>query len=223
MTTAGTRRGAPAPRSGERGAALFIVMLVIVLVSAIGIFAVRVSSLVQVASGYSRRATSAAYIAELATNVILADQSDDPTSYQRCLVVPTNTCIETAGAKAVVPTGTLVTCCAQENTKVLNVLARNNSGLGASPLGQVARPNLPGGQAVLPNTRVEITEAYQNPTGNAGSPAGGSAVPVKVYQASYTVTGHLYPASAGGLCSPDSTRASATSKVRAFVRYLSFD
>jgi len=202
---------------------LFIVVLVIVLVSAIGIFAVRVSSLVQVATGYNRRATSAAYIAELATKVILADQSDDPSSYQKCLMSPTNTCIETAAAKAIVPTGTLVTCCAQENTKVLSVLAKNNSNLGTSPLGQIARPDLPSGQAVLANTRIEITEAYQNPLGDTGSPAGGAAVPVKIYQASYTVTGHLHPASANGLCSPDSVRASATNKLRAFVRYQAFE
>lgn len=221
-TRAGMQRARRA-RSGERGAALFIVVLVIVLVSAIGIFAVRVSSLLQVASGYSRRATSAAYVAELATNVILADQSDDPTSYQKCLIQPTNNCVETAAAKAAAPTGTLVTCCAQENTKVLSVLARNNSGLGTSPLGQIARPGLPTGQAVLADTRVEITEAYQNPTGDTGSPAGGSAVPIKVFQAAYTVTGHLSPPSVDGLCSPDSIRASATSKLRAFVRYMAFE
>ena len=81
MTAERARNRRPrASRSGERGAALFIVVLVIVLVSAIGIFAVRVSSLVQVASGYSRRATSAAYIADLATNVLLSDQSDDKAS-----------------------------------------------------------------------------------------------------------------------------------------------
>jgi hypothetical protein len=224
MTTAWTgTRPTRTPRSGERGAALFIVVLVIVLVSAIGLFAVRVSSLVQVAAGYARRATSAAYIAELATNVILADQSDDPSSYQKCLMVPTNTCVETAMAKAFVPVGTVVTCCAQENAKVLSVLAKNNSNLGALPLGQIARPDLPSGQAVLTNTRVEITEAYQNPVGDTGSPAGGAAVPVKIYQASYTVTGHLHPAFANGICSADSVRSSATSKVRAFVRYQAFE
>ena len=157
MTALRGRARTVGPRSGERGAALFIVVLVIVLVSAIGIFAIRVSSLVQVASGYTRRATSASYIAELATNVILADQSDDPTSYQKCLMVPTNNCVETTAAKAASPSGTLVTCCAQENKKVLDVLARNNANLGTTPLGQVARPDLPSGQAILAGTRIEIT------------------------------------------------------------------
>jgi hypothetical protein len=223
MIDPGPLRPHYAPRSGERGAALFIVVLVIVLVSAIGIFAVRVSSLVQVASGYNRRATSAAYVAELATNVILADQSDDPSSYQKCLTQPNNECMEAAMAKAASPSGALVTCCAQENTKVLEVLAKNNVSLGAPALGQIARPDLPAGQAVLADTRIEITEAYQNPTGDTGSPSAGSAVPVKVYQAEYTVTGHLHPPSASGVCSEDSARASATNKLRAFVRYLSFE
>ena len=226
MIATTSRRRTPMTRSGERGAALFIVVLVIVLVSAIGIFAVRVSSLVQVASGYNRRATSASYVAELAANVFMTDQSDDMLSYQRCLTQPNNQCVETAAAVAAVPAGTLVTCCALENPKLLDIIARNNQalgGLGAAALGAIARPDLPAGQGILPDTRLEITESYQNPTGDTGSPAGGSAVPVKVYQASYTVTGHLHPPVAGGMCVEDSARASVTSKVRAFVRYQAFE
>jgi hypothetical protein len=137
--------------------------------------------------------------------------------------MPNNQCLETRAAQAVVPAGTLVRCCALENDKLGSIMARNNTGLGTLPLGQITRPDLPTGQAVLPDTRIEITEAYQNPTGDSGSPAGGSAVPVKVFQASYTVTGHLHPDSASGLCSAESVRSSATTKLRAFVRYLAFE
>lgn len=52
------------PPADERGAALFIVVLVITLLTAIGIFAARSASLVDVASGYDRQAIQTEYIAE---------------------------------------------------------------------------------------------------------------------------------------------------------------
>jgi len=206
-------------RGGERGAALFLVVLVIVLLSAIGIFAVRVSTLVQVASGYNRRATSAAYVGELATNVLLADQSDDPATYHVSMQVPTNDCRETKYAKAIVSATTVVPCLARENTQLLAVVSRNNSGLGAQPLGEIARPDLPAGQSVLADVRAEITESHLTPIGSPGTAIAGSGVPTNTYEAAYTVTSHLYPGSAAGMCGEDSIRSSATSKLRAFAIY----
>lgn len=217
--TAVRRYGRIRARSRERGAALFLVVLVIVVLSAVGIFAVRVSTLVQVASGYNRRSTSAAYVGELATDVLLADQSDDPTTYHQSMLVPTNDCRETKYAKAAVSATTVVPCLARENTQLLAVLARNNSALGAQPLGEVARPDLPVGQSVLADVRAEITESHMTPMGTAGTAIAGSGVPTNTYEAAYTVTAHLYPATAGGICGEDSIRSSATSKLRAFALY----
>ncbi|MGE3670104.1 MAG: PilX N-terminal domain-containing pilus assembly protein, partial [Polyangiaceae bacterium] len=59
-----SRRPASRRRADERGAALFIVVLVITLLTAIGIFAARSASLVDVASGYDRQAIQTEYIAE---------------------------------------------------------------------------------------------------------------------------------------------------------------
>ena len=224
MTNAHERRARPPirrrPRSSERGAALFIVVLVMVLLSAIGIFAVRVSTLVQVASGYSRRQTSAAYVGELATDVLLADQSDDVATYHISMLSPNNDCRETSAAKSLVSSSTVVPCVSRENGAFLAVLSRNNSALGASPIGEVSRPDLAAvGQAVLPDVRAEITETHLAPGGMSGMAVAGSAVPTTLFEASYTVTSHLHPDMPGGVCGVDSVRSSATSKIRAFVIY----
>lgn len=205
-------------RSGERGAALFIVVLVTVLLSAIGIFAVRVSSLVQVASGYNRRATSAYYLAELGTNVVLTMHSDDKGTFQSTgndLVHPED-CQETAAARAAAPSGTIPPFChVVDSAGIAAKLALNNGSLGAGPFGEVARPDLPLGQSVVPSVKVEITESALAPGLLAGSGQNS-----QTFQASYTATGHLYSATVSGTtCNEDSVRASATTKLRAFVTY----
>jgi len=58
------RRRERRARGEERGAALFIVVLVITLLTAIGIFAARAASLVDVAAGYDRQAVQTQYLAE---------------------------------------------------------------------------------------------------------------------------------------------------------------
>jgi len=56
-------------RCRERGASLFIVVLVITVLTAIGIFAARNASQVSTASGYARQATQTLYFAEAATEL----------------------------------------------------------------------------------------------------------------------------------------------------------
>src|SRR5260221_5745693 len=68
-------------RSGERGAALFIVVLVVTLLTAIGVFAVHATSLAQLASGYSRHEATAFYVAELGMNLRASTIADDPDKY----------------------------------------------------------------------------------------------------------------------------------------------
>lgn len=53
-------------RSRERGAAVFMVVMVLTLVSAIGVFSMRSASLVDLASGYNRQNVQATLVAEYA-------------------------------------------------------------------------------------------------------------------------------------------------------------
>jgi hypothetical protein len=53
-------------RREQRGAALFLVVMVITILSAIGLFAMRSASLVDVATGYNRQGVQAAFLADFA-------------------------------------------------------------------------------------------------------------------------------------------------------------
>jgi hypothetical protein len=67
-------------RSRERGAAVFIVMLAITLLTGLGIWAARSASLVDTASGYSRQALQTQYVADLGietTTAFLANGAAD--------------------------------------------------------------------------------------------------------------------------------------------------
>ena len=62
-THIGTRR-AKARRQDERGAAVFIVVMVVTLLTAVGVFAIRSASLVDVASGYNRQSLQTEYVTD---------------------------------------------------------------------------------------------------------------------------------------------------------------
>lgn len=67
-----TSRRARRTRGSERGAALFVVVLVITLLTGVGIYAVHTSTLVDRAAGQSNQAAQAAYATELSTLVAVA-------------------------------------------------------------------------------------------------------------------------------------------------------
>lgn len=62
----------PAPREAQRGAAVFIVVMVLSLVTALGIFAVRSASLAATAAGYDREAAQTSLLAQHATSAVAA-------------------------------------------------------------------------------------------------------------------------------------------------------
>ncbi len=63
-------------RRSERGASVFIVLLVITLLTAIGIFSARSASLVDQAAGYDRQLVQTQYVPELAGRAVGAELGD---------------------------------------------------------------------------------------------------------------------------------------------------
>lgn len=63
-------------RRHERGAAVFVVVLVVTLLTAIGVFALRSVSLVDVAAGYDRQASQTLYLSEYAGRAVAAEVGD---------------------------------------------------------------------------------------------------------------------------------------------------
>jgi hypothetical protein len=69
----------------QRGAALFIVVMVITLLTAIGLFAIRAASLTNVATGYLRQQVQTAQLAEYASRVNVITKLSDPSLAQYTL------------------------------------------------------------------------------------------------------------------------------------------
>jgi hypothetical protein len=67
-----------ARRRGQRGAAVFMVVMVLTLVTAIGVFSMRSASLVDLASGYNRQNVQAAFIAEYAARAAATYLQENP-------------------------------------------------------------------------------------------------------------------------------------------------
>lgn len=63
-------------RRQERGAAVFVVVLAITLLTAVGVFALRSASLVDQAAGYDRQASQTLYLSEYAGRAVAAEVGD---------------------------------------------------------------------------------------------------------------------------------------------------
>ncbi len=89
----GARKRAEQRKRAERGAALFVVVLVLTLLTAVGLFAAQSATLVDRASGYSRQAAQTAYLAEYAV-LASATQLGSGTAgaYRERMLSPTDTC-----------------------------------------------------------------------------------------------------------------------------------
>ncbi|HEX2880473.1 MAG TPA: hypothetical protein VHO25_13160, partial [Polyangiaceae bacterium] len=72
-------------RSEERGMAIFMVVMVLMVISAIGIFSARAASQVDLAVGQARHALQAQYTAEFAMRAIAADIAVSPDIYLEML------------------------------------------------------------------------------------------------------------------------------------------
>ena len=75
-----TEHRRPSARQGQRGAAVFIVVMVITLLTAVGLFAVRSASLADLAAGYDREGAQAALVAEYAITASAAYLANDPST-----------------------------------------------------------------------------------------------------------------------------------------------
>lgn len=70
-----TRSNVRHPRDSERGAAIFIVVMVITMLTAIGAFSVRAASLSQLASGYVRQGTQNQHTSEYGLLAVVTEMN----------------------------------------------------------------------------------------------------------------------------------------------------
>ena len=85
-------------RQQERGAAVFIVVMVVTLLTAVGIFAARSASLVDTASGYNRQSLQTEYVADYGVMLTASELSTEALSaYTSVAQQGTDDCIATEG------------------------------------------------------------------------------------------------------------------------------
>lgn len=90
------RRNMSGPRSRERGAAVFIVVLLVAMLTAVGFFAAQAASLSTISSGHARQSTQARYLAEVgqqtAATYFGGSDSEGPAQIQQARNTPGREC-----------------------------------------------------------------------------------------------------------------------------------
>jgi hypothetical protein len=203
----------------ERGAALFVVVLVVTLLTAIGVFAMHATSLAQLSSGYSRRAGTTFYLAELAANLRTATIADDVPGYTSAVTSGLN-CYASRQLNPLMPTNTADWCIVMTRNDAVRLATSDNSSLSADPegfFGALTRPDSPIGQ-VAASIRVESTDHRPPLQGMEGQQFGG---PAQMSIDTLTVGASLSPnALPGSECTPTVTRATETQWLRGYVSYV---
>lgn len=92
-------QGTTAHRANERGAAMFVVVMVVTVLAAVGVFAIRASSLAQLASGYVRQSTQNQQISEYGLLAVVTEMNTlRKDLYRNQMISRPAECYATAGA-----------------------------------------------------------------------------------------------------------------------------
>lgn len=208
---------ARASRASQRGAAVFIVLMVLTLLTAIGVVASRTAGLNQRSAGYNRQATQTGYVADYATLATLDEMNWGPAGakpFYDLMMSGKEPCTANqyvdAGAEAGLP------CYKLFRDEVQNRLTQvgNNAQLfdydgGSLGPGPSQATNQPGN--AQPDWVVEMTDP--GPAGPvAGTDLGGTGVGGKYVQMTVTGVGQVRPRTTGSAtCTNPDDQASAMS------------
>jgi len=198
-------------RGRQRGAAIFVVLMVLTILTAIGVFAARAAGLNQRLSGYSRQQTQTGYIAEYGTLMVVDEvTSARGQAYIDQMKAGTEKCRATrfvdAGADP-------VACYRLSKGEMQNTM--NNEGYNAvlvdpgEGLGDFEAP-------LMADFNVEMTDLYKGPPA-AGSDQSGIVGGFGYMQMTLTGSGQVRPTAAGstdpnaGVCSTAAEQGAAQS------------
>lgn len=189
--------GVPRPNhQAERGAAVFIVVMVLALVTALGIFAVRSASLAEVAAGYDREAAQTSLLAQYATSTSAAFVSG-PGGFALTHMKSSTDCLSSKGMSV---------HCLKLGYEQMNDPTFSST-IGQL-LGPAASPTLNAQNLTTGDFLVELTEG--NPTGIPRP--GGGPDPVTV---TLTVTAQVRPT--GAVCTTPLSSNAGQQVVRALI------
>jgi hypothetical protein len=220
---AGTGAGSP-ERARERGAAVFIVVMVITLLTAIGIFAVRSASLLSTSSGYARRAAQAHYMAEYALSLTIAELGTGTAgAYYEEMINGKDTCRATSNI--VLPNGARAPCYTLHMRELAARVDQHYSGRRLVEPAVDGNPAVPGSLGPFPPSSqsalagdfvIELTDPGPANTPVAGTDIGGTGTAFRYMQLALTATGQIMPAAANA-CDDATSGSSGIQSVRAHV------
>jgi len=207
-------------RADERGAAIFIVVMVLTMLTAIGVFAMRASSLAGAASGYDRQNTQNHYVGEYGLLGAVTELSTTRRSaYVDKMAKGSETCSQT---KSVSNPGGSVPCYHLYANDVQNTVSSNFSGrkLFDPASGSGGGSSVPGSLGPVPldgDFVVEMTDPGPVGTPVAGSDVAGTGAKFKYLQVTLTSIGQVRPAGDPATCSPSTIAVAGNETGRAFV------
>jgi hypothetical protein len=207
-----------ARRAGERGAAVFVVVMVLTMLTAIGVFAMRAASMANLSSGYDRQNTQNHYVGEFGLLSAVAELS---TTKRSAYVDKMSRGMETCSATKGVPNlGSGVPCYHLYANDVAKAVASNFSGR------QLFEPPSGSGSSLVPGSLgpvpldgdfvVEMTDPGPVGLPVAGAQLAGGAAKFRYLQVTLTSVGQVRPAGDPSACTAGAVVA-GNETGRAFV------
>jgi hypothetical protein len=199
-------------RAQERGVAIFIVVMVLTMLTAIGVFAIRAASMATMASGYDRQNTQNHFASEYgmlaATTELNSTRSN---GYVKRLLLGSDTCFSNRG-RAVSDGGAPLPCYHLYAADIQrNVAIPLFAPAGSSPL----TPGSLGPRPLDGDFDVEITDP--GPVGILVPGDDLGKTKSKYLQVTMTSTGQVRPSADGGAADPAACAAAGNETGRAFV------
>ena len=212
-------------RADQRGAAIFIVVMVMTMLTAIGIFAVRAASLGSATSGYDRQNTQNHYVGEYGMLAVVSELSTTRRSaYINQMTKPNDVtgkgdrCWATKDV-ADPSAGVFVPCYRVHAREVQNLLPSGrmlfdpSSGDG----GTLVEPGSLGPAPLDGDFVVEMTDPGPVGAPVAGTDVGGTGPRFRYLQVTLTSIGQVRPSGNPGACVDNSAALSGNETGRAFV------
>lgn len=203
-------------RQDQRGAAVFIVVMVITLLTAVGIFAARSASLVDVASGYNRQSLQTQYVTDYGVMLTSHELSTQAASAYTALAQSGS---EDCTATAAVDTGVVGEpfCYAFQSAELAARFGGNlfpdSSGVPGGLIDPLAEAVDDVGDLEA-RFVVEMTEAFQTGNARGADLSAANLVPVQV---TLTARGFVNPPPAAeGVCD-DAAASGGIQEVRSHV------
>jgi hypothetical protein len=210
-----------ARRADERGAAIFIVVMVITLLTAVGVYAARSATMVDVAAGHARQALQTQYVAEYGAIVATTELGNGAaTEYVAQMATGADDCRATSAVDEAVAgpppcykmfQGELKNQTATDLFVTADNVDPGSLGGPVTVTGATTPYGLQG------NFVVEITDPTSSSTPIAGTVAGGPGPPFYFMQLTLTSVGQVLPAENLSECNEKASAAGGTQTLRSHV------